>query len=258
NKYDLVIIGGGGLVFLGANYFNFLQEGLKVPYIFSRVGIDDRVVSQPVVAQLKQILGKAYEVTVRTGGDRNLAQKHFGIDCRVVPEAIWNYEAEPFPLTANGKKILVSMNAYASRYFSQVKEALSDPKTSKTIFTVSMQDTSKDFHYNILSTPENRVILPESVSLHKKASFIAAADLVITSRLHAGLLALSHGIPAIMLKSTPKVRFLMKELDLEGLYADSGINAAMVEDVLSKNMRIRLLELSRHMKELSRGPILPE
>ena len=43
NTFDLVIIGGGGLVFLGANYFDFLQEGVKVPNIFSRVGIDNRV-----------------------------------------------------------------------------------------------------------------------------------------------------------------------------------------------------------------------
>lgn len=258
NKYDLVIIGGGGLVFLGANYFDFLQEGIKVPYIFSRIGIDDRVISQPVLAQLKSILSRAYDVTVRTKGDRDLARKHLGIDCRVVPEAIWNYETSAFPLAAWGKKVLVSMNAYASRYFPQVKEALGDQKTVKTVFTVSMQDTSKDFYYNILSTPDNRVILPESVSLHKKASFIAAADLVITSRLHAGLVAISHGVPAIMLKSTPKVRFLMEELDLEELYAGSGINAAMIDNVFSKDLRTRLLEISGHMKELSRAPILPE
>ena len=141
----------------------------------------------------------AYDVTVRTSYDRDLAQKYLGIDCKVVPEAIWNYETQPFPLAARGKKILVSMNAYASKYFAQIREALAKTKTPKTTFTVSMQDTSKDFYYNIMSTPDNRVILPESVSLHKKASFIASMDLVITSRLHAGLLAISHGIPAIKL-----------------------------------------------------------
>jgi len=259
NKYDLVIIGGGGLVFLGANYFDFLQEGIKVPYIYSRVGIDNRVVSQPVLEQLKKILGKAYDVTVRTSSDRELAQKYLGLDCKVVPEAIWNYESQPFPLAARGKRVMVSMNAYGSKYVAQIKEALTKTKTTNTVFTVSMQDTSKDFYYNIMSTPDNnRVILPESVSLHKKASFIASMDLVITSRLHAGLVAISHGIPAIMLKSTPKVQFLMKELNLNELFVDGVINESMIDDILSQNMTPRLLNISKHMKELSKAPIIPE
>ena len=258
NRFDLVIIGGGGLVFLGANYFDFLQEGIKVPYIFSRVGIDDRVVSQTVLTQLKDILGRAYDVTVRTTGDKYLAQKYLGIGCRVVPEAIWNFRTQPFPLAARGKKVLVSMNAYAAKYFTMIKETLNRTKTAKTVFTVSMQDTSKDFYYNILSTPDNRTILPESVSLDKKASFLAGADLVITSRLHAGLVAISHGVPAIMLKSTPKVRFLMKELDMEELYIGENLNGSLVDDILSKDFRGRLLEISERMKELSGTPIIPE
>jgi polysaccharide pyruvyl transferase WcaK-like protein len=258
NTYDLIIIGGGGLVFLGANYFDFLQEGIKTPYIFSRVGIDDRVVSKPVLAQLKDILGRAHDVTVRTSYDKALLEKHLGLSCGVIPEAIWNYRAQPFPLAAHGKKILVSMNAYAARFFTQVRDALTRMKTARTTFTVSMQDTSRDFHYNILSTPENRTILPESVSLHRKASFLAAADLVITSRLHAGLVAISHGVPAVMLKSTPKVHFLMKELGLNELYAENGINEAMLDGIFSKDMRPRLLAISEQMKALSKVPIIPE
>lgn len=258
NTFDLVIIGGGGLVFFGANYFDFLQEGIKVPYIFSRVGIDDRVVSKPVLAQLKDILGKAHDVTVRTSYDKALLEKHLGLSCGVVPEAIWNYRAQPFPLASHGKKILVSMNAYALKFFTQIRDALSKMKTAQTTFTISMQDTSKDFHYNILSTPDNRTILPESVSLHKKGSFLAAADLVVTSRLHAGLVAISHGIPAIMLKSTPKVQFLLKELNLTELYAVNGINETMLDGIFSRDMKPHLLELSEHMKALSKAPIIPE
>jgi polysaccharide pyruvyl transferase WcaK-like protein len=258
NKFDLVIIGGGGLVFLGANYFDFLQEGIKVPYIFSRVGIDNRAVSQPVLTQLKNILGRAYDVTVRTTGDKELAQKYLGIECRVVPEAIWNYTTQPFPLAAWGKKVLVSMNAYATRYFARLKEALDKTKTVKTVFTVSMQDTSKDFYYNILSTPDKRTILPESVSLHKKASFLAGADLVVTSRLHAGLVAISHGVPAIMLKSTPKIQFLMNELNLNELFAGDGLNESMIDGILSRDFRPRLTEISEQMKKLARTQIIPE
>jgi len=257
NTFDLVIVGGGGLVFLGANYFDFLQEGIKVPYIFSRVGIDDRVVSPQVTGQLKEILGRAYDVTVRTSFDRELCLKHLGIDCKVVPEAIWNYEAKPAALPYGGKKILASINAYGAKFAPQIKNALSNMKIPHTDFTISMQDTSKDFYYNILSTPDRRVILPESVSLHKKASLLASMDLVISSRLHAGLLAISHGIPAVMLKSTPKVRFLMAELGLTEFFVDYNITSSYIENILSRNHKPRLTEIAKTMKELSRTPLIP-
>ena len=165
-------------------------------------------------------LSKAYDVTVRTSFDKELCLKHLGIDCNVVPEAIWNYEAEPFPLPYGGKKILTSINAYGAKFASRIKNALMNVNIPHTNFTISMQDTSKDFYYNILSTPERRVILPESVSLHKKASLLVSMDLVISSRLHAGLVAISHGIPAIMVKSTPKVQFLLAELGLNEFFID--------------------------------------
>ena len=62
NTFDVVLIGGGGLMFLGANYFDFLMEGIKIPYLFSRVGIDDRIVSEPVCTELKNICKAAYSV----------------------------------------------------------------------------------------------------------------------------------------------------------------------------------------------------
>ncbi|NLM76420.1 MAG: polysaccharide pyruvyl transferase family protein [Clostridiaceae bacterium] len=257
NTFDLVIIGGGGLIFLGANYFDFLQDGLKVPYIFSRVGIDDRIVSPSVTKELKQILSKAYDVTVRTSFDKELCLKHLGIDCNVVPEAIWNYEAEPFPLPYGGKKILTSINAYGAKFASRIKNALMNVNIPHTNFTISMQDTSKDFYYNILSTPERRVILPESVSLHKKASLLVSMDLVISSRLHAGLVAISHGIPAIMVKSTPKVQFLLAELGLNEFFIDNNISSEFIEYVLVKNLKPRLTEIARNLKELARAPIIP-
>lgn len=258
NTFDLVIIGGGGLVFFGANYFNFLQEGLKVPYIFSRVGMDDRMVSPPVVAELKNILRRAYHVSVRTTSDSLLALKHLGLQCDVVPEAIWNYEAEKIPFVHSGKKILASINTYASKYTGRVKEALLGLRIPHTIYTVSMQDSSNDFYFNIQATPPKRVILPEAVSLHTKASFLASSDLVITSRLHAGLISISHGVPVVMLKSTPKVDFLMKELGLEALYNEGDLTAATIEELLDNNsLKTSLWEKGRQMKIQSNTPLIP-
>lgn len=258
NTFDLVIIGGGGLVFLGANYFNFLQEGLKVPYLFSRVGIDNRIVSPNVLSQLKDILSRACHVSVRTSFDRELALNHLGIDCEVVPEAIWNYKASKIKFVHGGKKILTSINTYASKYADKIKNALTGLQIPHTVYTVSMQDSSTDFYFNINSTPQKRVILPEAVSLHTKASFLASSDLVITSRLHAGLIALSHGVPVIMMKSTPKVEFLLKELGHQELFNEGTINSPFIENLLS-NQRLSddLLERTHEVRMKADTPLIP-
>lgn len=260
NSFDVVVVGGGGLIFLGANYFNFLLEDIKVPYLFSRMGVDDRIVSQPVCAVLKGILEKACDVTVRTESDRALAREHLGIDCAVVPEAIWNYRAENTSFVHAGKKILVSLNRYSSGFSKTVAECLTAMETPRTVYTVSMQDSSDDFYHNIRSTPQKRVILPEAVSLHQKAAFVAASDLVITSRLHAGLIAMSHGVPAVMLKSTPKVEFLMKELDLERFFCRPGRpTAEMLDEILAQGERLgdELLGKAGGMREKANTDLVP-
>lgn len=257
NTFDLIIIGGGGLVFLGANYFNFLLEGITAPYIFSRVGIDDRILSDKAIGEIKSILEKASDVTVRTDNDNLLANKHFGINCDVVAEAIWNYEAKPFRYPYAGKIILVDINRYASKCTTGISKSLSLIKTPNTICTVSMQDSADDFYYNILSTPK-RMIMPEAVSLHQKASFLSAADIVITSRLHAGLVAISHGVPAMFFKSTPKVNYLVKELDLEKYYFEIPPESSVIEEILANrdSLSKMLLEKASIMKKHASSNII--
>ncbi|MCX7773386.1 MAG: polysaccharide pyruvyl transferase family protein [Clostridia bacterium] len=259
NGFDLLVIGGGGLVFLGVNYFDFLMEGLRVPYIFSRIGIDSSVVSEKVCEELKGVLSKAFDVTVRTTSDKELAKDMLNLSCEAVPEAIWNYEAKGHFYVYAGKKILVSLNAYASDFEAQLLEALTNLHSDNAILTLSMQDNATDFYHNMVSTPSTRFILPEAVSLHKKASFVASSSLVITSRLHAGLVALSHGTPALMLKSTPKVHFILKDLGLESLYVSEHLTKETLEPLLGdvSELRKELLEKARMMKERANTRIIP-
>lgn len=250
NTFDLIIIGGGGLVFLGANYFDFLLEGITVPYIFSRVGIDARMVSESARLELGLILSKASDVTVRTQQDSQLAEKHFGLSCDVVPEAIWNYRAEPFRYVYGGKIVLVDINRYAAKFAQGLSKSLAGLQTAHTICTLSMQDMADDAYYNILSTPR-RLILPDAVSLHKKASFLAAADTVVTSRLHAGLIAISHGVPTLFFKSTPKVQYLVEELEIGPLYFDHVPESTEIDGLLGQQQALRagLLERAGAMRE---------
>jgi polysaccharide pyruvyl transferase WcaK-like protein len=112
-----------------------------------------------------------------------------------------------------------------------------------------MQDSSEDFYHNIKSTPPTRIILPEAVSLNKKASFLAASDLVITSRLHAGLIAISHGVPTILLQSTPKIEFFARELGLESFFFKRAPKSSDLDTIINYDSLSEILfEKSEHMR----------
>ncbi|TES47501.1 polysaccharide pyruvyl transferase family protein [Halalkalibacterium halodurans] len=259
NTYDLIVIGGGGLIYLGAHFFTFLDEGIKKPYIFSRVGVDDRVVKEEACSKLKYVLQKAAEVTVRTTGDKVLLNKHLNIDCDVVPEAIWNFKTKPYPLPKSKKNVLIALNAYSANFRNNLKKALSQVTTQINENIISMQDTSLDFYYNIQATNQrNRRIIPDSISLEEKGACLAAGDLTITSRLHAGLVSISHGVPTIMLKSTPKVKFLMDDLQLSDWYVEETITHEKIEALLEKKQKIcqNLLEMTNEMRAKSSLPII--
>jgi hypothetical protein len=61
-----------------------------------------------------------------------------------------------------------------------------------------------------------------------------------------------------MLKSTPKVQFLLKELSLNELFVENNIDESMIDNILSKNFRPRLIKIAEHMRELSKAPIIPK
>jgi polysaccharide pyruvyl transferase WcaK-like protein len=210
NKFDLVVIGGGGIVYLGANYFTFLK-GIKVPYVFSRVGIDDRSIKPEVVKELKRIAQGARDFTVRTNGSKKIATTHLGINPDVVPEAIWNYEASKVELPGIGKKILVCLNTYAGEDIKKVKHILSSIPFSHQVLLMSAQEVSDDIYHGICATPKSYLIIPDTIDLSGKANCIASSDIIITSRLHVALLAISHGKPVIIAGDLPKLRFFIED-----------------------------------------------
>ena len=256
--HDLIIIGGGGLIYLGAHYFSFLDENIKTPYIISRVGVDDRAVKPEAVDKIKQMLNSASHVSVRTQGDLALLKKHTGISCDVVPEAIWNYRTKGTELPSRKKKILVALNVYAGKYTESIKKALSAVSVPSYEYTLSMQDTTLDGYYNIKATNQkNRKIIPDSIGLDGKGGCLASVDLTITSRLHAALVSLSHGVPAIMLKTTPKLAFLAQELGLSAWHKEEGISAEWIESMLAQSKRKLLLDKAAVMRKKASAMLIP-
>lgn len=260
NSHDLIIIGGGGLIYFGAHYFTFLDEGIKAPYILSRLGVDDRAVNGDAVQKIKQMVQKASNVTVRTRGDLDLLQKHTGISCDVVPEAIWNYRIEPYKLPTTRKRVMVALNAYSGSFLDKLRTALVGIDPPVFEYTLAMQDTTLDSYYNVKATNQkNRKIVPDSIGLGGKGGCLAAADLTVTSRLHAALVSISHGVPAVMLRSTPKVKFLADELGLNDWYCEKELDTAFLEKMLSEKTAKQpvLTELTSKMRQRALMPIIP-
>jgi len=50
----------------------------------------------------------------------------------------------------------------------------------------------------------------------------------------------------------------MKELDLNEFFVDGVINESIIDDILSRDMAPRLKGISKHMKQLSKAPIIPD
>lgn len=257
--HDLIILGGGGLIYLGADYFPFL-DGIKAPYIVSRLGVDDRAVEPEAVRKLKSMLQKAAHVTVRTHGDLKLLDTYMGLRCDVVPEAIWNYRAEAYALPDGGKKkVAVALNAYAAAFAGPLRAALEEAGPLAE-YAITMQDTAIDGYYNVKATNlKRRRMVPDSVGLDGKGGCLAAADLTVTSRLHAALVSVSHGVPALMLKSTPKLKFFATETGLDDWYCEKGPDAAFLRAMLGEKQRgaARMAEVTRRMRSLASAPLIP-
>lgn len=260
NGYDLLIIGGGGLLYLGTHFLTYLDEGITVPYIISRVGIDDRAVNADAVERIKHVIERARHICVRTRGDKGLLKKHMGINCDVVPEAIWNYRAPSYSLPSSRRKIIVSLNVYASRLAGTIRRALSQISNPAFAYILSMQDTTIDCYYNVCATgPKNRRVIPDSIGLDGKGGCLASADLTITSRLHAALVSISHGVPALMLESTPKLKFLAEEIGLSCWHVNrEGIRPCVIDKMLAEKERerLRLNEITEKMREKASAQIV--
>lgn len=260
NKFDLIIIGGGGLIYLGAHFFSYLDENITAPYIFSRVGIDDRKVDADAIEKIKNVLKKASSVTLRTKGDLKLLEKHFDMRCDVVPEAIWNYRAKQIKLPSAKKKVLISLNRYTGKLTSEIKRSLSRTRRPIYEYVMSMQDTTIDSYYNIKATnAENRKIIPDSIGLDGKGCCLASVDLTITSRLHAAFVSMSHGVPAIMLKSTPKLKFLAEELGIVDWYCTEAPSSVLIDKLLEEKETKHklLLEKTTVMRRGASRNIIP-
>ncbi len=233
DSYDALVVGGGGLIHLGHFFFDYL-EAARTPVVFCRVGIDDREVAAAACDRHKRLLSRAASFTVRTEGDRALAERHLGLSPEVVPDPIWCCRFDPYPMPRGRPPVAVSINVHGARHIDAVRAALHHLPRPARECTVSMEDTTIDTYYNVAATNHgNRLVIPDSLGLDGKAAVLAAADLVVTSRLHAALLAMSHGVPAMMLASTPKVRFLAEQLGVPDWHYAHGITSAEMERLMS-------------------------
>lgn len=100
-------------------------------------------------------------------------------------------------------------------------------------------------------------VLHEFVRPDEFAHFMGQCDLVLSSRLHGGILSLAGGAPIVALEYEPKTRGLMRQLDLEDCVLSMRDSSA--EEILGR-MEAMLRDLPetkrRHRAALERGQAL--
>lgn len=221
NSCDLLIIGGGGLIYLGEYWFPFMDEGIRVPYIIYRVGIDDRKIDQQAVNSYRRLFLQAEEATVRDTYSANLCRKYLREDVRIVPEAIWNHPYKGRKDPAKGSiKVGINLRSFSERIFPYFKEFFASLAIrGYDLYFIPCQvmksnPNLNDNKFHRLAAPPGAIIIPDGTSIADRCHLLSQMDLCIGMRLHFSLLALRERIPVLALNYNNKVKGLMDEIGL--------------------------------------------
>ncbi len=221
NSCDLLIIGGGGLIYLGDFWFPFMEKDITIPYIIHRVGIDDRKVNPNAVRKHKKMFLRAQEVTVRDHYSLQLCKKYLTDKVEVVPEAIWNHPYKEInQKQIEEKNIGINLRSFSPEVYPAFQTFFDHLRKQgyKLNFIpcqVMEQNLNlNDNKYHKLVEREGDFILPDDSSYQERCRLISEMDLCIGMRLHFVLLSLSQRVPVIALNYNNKVKGLMDEAGL--------------------------------------------
>ena len=221
NSCDLLIIGGGGLIYLGGFWFPFMDDSITTPYVIYRVGIDDREIDLSAVKQHKRLFLRAKEVTVRDHYSLNLCRKYLTNNVELVSEAIWNHPYKEISFkNETGKDIGINLRSFSPEVYPALQIFFNGLREQgyKLHFIpcqVMIQNPNlNDNKYHRTVAGKEDDILPDDSSIQERCRLISRMDLCIGMRLHFVLLSLSQRVPVIALNYNNKVKGLMDEAEL--------------------------------------------
>lgn len=231
NNCDLLIIGGGGLIYLGEYWFPFMNEGINVPYVVYRVGIDDRKIDEKAINSYKKLFLQAKEITVRDTYSKNLCNKYLNLDVPIIPEAIWNHPYQSNRTDyKNCKKIGINLRSFSEEVFPTLREfftKLSNKRYELYFIPCQIMKSNpnlNDNKFHRLVAPRNSYIVPDNSPIKERCELISKMDICIGMRLHFVLLSLIERIPVLALNYNNKVKGLMDEIGLGEYIVDLNNN----------------------------------
>lgn len=210
NQQDVLILGGGGLIFLGAYYWDFMDEGVTSPYIICRMGIDNTITSPEVIARYQKLFDKASEVSVRTSGDQNLFQKYFYGSVEKIPEPIWQHYVE-----AETRNIMaINLTPHCNDFVKELNTRLEKVKIDLELLACQYTHGMDHDDVSVLKKLDIPACHQFSLSIEERARSLQSARFVIAARLHGCQCAIRALRPTIAIAYRPKVHFLMEQVGL--------------------------------------------
>ena len=220
NKCDLLILGGGGLIYLGEFWFSPLLD-CNIPYIIYRIGIDDREISPSALEKHRRLFQCAGEVTVRDSYSLNLCRKHLTEKARLVPEAIWNHPYHYKNVRNHQvRNIGINLRSFSAEIYPILKTFFQElRRKGYRLYFIPCQLSERNpylndntYHRELAAMGDT--IMPDESTLQERCKLISEMDFCIGMRLHFLLVSFSQRVPAIALNYNNKVAALMDEVGL--------------------------------------------
>ncbi len=242
NEYDLVIIGGGGLILSPANYHNFLL-GLATKVITLGISVEGSLIGNRLKFA-KALLKKSIKVCVRDQRSFELLKP---LDQRgiLIKSADVTF-LDPFSIRKPSKTSLIGINLLPKPINYSYSSFLNFyiPRFYKLLTRIGIQKHVKiyDFQGLVDTLSANHQILPiplycentplgtplanqsdseylqtllTSVPRKFDHMSINKCRAIISMRLHASIFAIQKGVPFVSLAYLPKNQALMKEAHLD-------------------------------------------
>jgi len=232
DAYDLVIIGGGGLILSQHNYHDFIRS-IKTKMLTIGVSVEGGLVgNRGSFAQA--LIDRSLAVLVRDTASY-AALKNLDRDCKVRVSTDLTF-LEPYELSDTPKSEILGVNLFP-KVIRQGLNILGFNLGSKVInFQRVMQDLSASFKLSpiplyCVAQPAKLAVRQMNDVNYLKRYFSAVPEkfdhsaidncsVFISMRLHGVIFAIQKGIPAITLGSYPKQVNFMKEVGLQNVVVD--------------------------------------
>lgn len=281
-RLDLLILGGGGILFDGEAK-NFLREAqiaaeMKVPFMVYAIGAGP-LKDAGVQAMVRDVLNQAAAITVREKHARQaLEEAEVRQEIEVTADPAFLLEPQPLPegvvqdegLTGQKKVVAISVREpggaapdmdehFYVQFLSDAADFMVDRFNADIVF-VPMEPQTQDVQYShaVISKmyfAQRASVLKNVYSPGQMLSLFDRFTFAVGMRLHFLIFAAMRGIPFVALPYAPKVSGILESLgiDMPTLHVVNAGKLIAYIDYSWDNRRMMREEVQRKLPELHRA-----